>query len=50
MISVDVGHTEYFDGPKTPSEYLPDTEQPPPEVIGPTHPPALVRQPSSVDA
>ena len=50
VISVDVGHTEYFDDPKTPSEDLPDTEQPPPEVIGPPPPPALVRQPSSVDA
>ena len=50
VISVDVGHNEYFDDPKTPSEDRPDTEQPPPEVIGPQPPPAHVRQPSSVDA
>ena len=53
VITVDVGHTEYFDDPKTPtppSEDLPDAEQTPPEVIGPPPPPALVRQPSSVDA
>ena len=51
--SVDVDHTHYFDGPKTPtppSEDLPDAEQTPPEVIGPPPPPALVRQQSSVDA
>ena len=53
VITVDVGHTEYFDDPKTPtppSEDLPDAEQTPPEVIGLPPPPALVRQPSSVDA
>ena len=53
VITVDVGHTEYFDDPKTPtppSEYLPDVEHTPLEVIGPPPPPALVRQPSSVDA
>ena len=53
MISVDVGHTEYFDDPKTPtppSEDLPDAEQTPPEVVGRPPPSALVRQPSSVDA
>ena len=52
VITVDVGHPEYFD-PKTPNpqfEDLPDAEQTPPEVIGPPPPPALVRQPSSVDA
>ena len=53
VISVYVGHTEYFDDPKTPippSEDLPDVEQTPLEVIGPRPPPALVRHPSSVDA
>ena len=51
VITVDVGHTEYFDDPKTPtppSDDRPETEQPPPEVLGP--PPALVRQQSTVDA
>ena len=50
VITVDVGHTEYFD-PKTPtppSDDLPETEQPPLEALGP--PPALVRQQSTVGA
>ena len=44
VITVDVGHTEYFDDPKTPtppSEDLPDAEQTPLEVIGPPPSPAL---------
>jgi len=53
VITVDAGHTEYFDDPKTPTpplEDLPDAEQTPPEVIGPPPPPVLVRQSSSVYA
>ena len=51
VITVDLRHTEYVDDPNAqtpPADDLPETEQPPPEVLWP--PPALVWQQSTGDA